>query len=149
MKWPIIFCILKTISIRILSLHIKKGIKFKYSRSLWKKNGIKVIKIEQVMIIWNHTWKNGDSSRGLVIFLLHKVSSTWKLLGTFEVIFDNPFKRRMSLESLKNSKRWARYTYLKFKTLALISRKFFEALWQFWTTFLYQQFCFVNRICWG
>ena len=86
MKWPIIFCILKAISIHFLTLYIKEWIKFKSARSLWKNSVLKVIKIDQVMIIWSHTWENEGSSGGLVIFLHHQVSSTWKLLETFEVI---------------------------------------------------------------
>ena len=58
MKWPIISCILKETSIHFLTLHIKEGIKFTSSISLWKNNGLKVIKIDQVMIIWSHIRKN-------------------------------------------------------------------------------------------
>ena len=86
MKWPIIFCILKATSIHFLTLHIKEGMKYTSLRSSWKKNGLKVINIDQVMTILSHIWKIGDSSGWLVIFLLHQVPSTWKLLGTFEVI---------------------------------------------------------------
>ena len=51
MKWPIIFCILRASSIHFLTLHIKEGINFTSSRSFRKKNGLKVIRIGQVMII--------------------------------------------------------------------------------------------------
>ena len=58
MKIPIIFCILKATSIHFITLHIKLDMKYTSLGSSWKKNGLKVIKIDQVMTIWSHIMKN-------------------------------------------------------------------------------------------
>ena len=83
MKWPIIFCILKATSINFLTFHIKEGIKFTSSRSLWKSNGLKVIKISRYdhlkshMENWGFIWRTCNLSSSLSLFLVTTPWNFW------------------------------------------------------------------------